>query len=149
MPGIFHETSLDRLEAPCLRSRLRTKRHAASRKGRGTGLVDLLVSDECGNLLLIEYETDSPKRVIGDVQKRRQMGEDAILWIVCPTERLARRIRKKLGKLGIDSEELKLIRVFTFFTALKQLENNFPFCSPVVGGNKKERKQKSTNPENL
>jgi len=147
MPGIHHETSLDRLEAPCLKNGLRTWRNAASRKGRGTGLIDLLVSDELGNLLLIEYEADSPKRVSSDVQKRRDLGEDAILWIVCPTERLACRIRRRLRSLEIEAGELKLTYVFTFFAALQRLENNVPFCSQVEGENKKGRKHNSKPPK--
>lgn len=131
MPGIHHEIMLDRLETVCLKNGLRTWRNVASHKGRDTGYIDLLVSDESGNLLLIEYETDSPKRVFGDVLKRRDMGEDVVLWIVCPTERLARRCRKMLRSLDVDPSEP--IKVLTFCAAMQRLKHLVSFCSLVVG----------------
>ena len=145
MTGIFHETLIDRLETACLKSRLRTRRQAPSRKGRTTGYIDLLVwSDESEEMLVVEVEMDSPKRVAGDVQKRRDMGDHATLWIVTPTQKLARLIQKRLGSLEIDDGEP--ILVLPFFTALQRIENRNLFCSPVVGGNKKEQKQKSKTP---
>jgi len=146
MPGIFHETLIDRLEAACLKSGLQTKRQAPSRSGRATGYIDLLAwSNETEEMLVIEVEMDSPKRVIGDVQKRRDLGEHAILLLVTPTQRLTKLIQKRLSNLEIDACEP--IIVLPFFAALQQLENKNPFCSQVVGGNKKKRKQKSTSPE--
>lgn len=145
MSGIFHETLLDRLEAACLRSGLRTRRQAPSRKGRATGYIDLLVwSDDSEEMLVVEVEMDSPKRVAGDVQKRRDMGDHAILWIVTPTQRLSRLIQKRLNSL--ESDEGEPILVLPFFTALQRIENKNPFCSPVVGENKKGQKQNSENP---
>jgi hypothetical protein len=104
----------------------RTISQAPSRKGRRTGYIDLLVTNEHDSRqLVIEIEMEI-KRVSGDVQKRKDLGDNAVLWIVTPTRLLAQAIRKHLKSLDIEDRDK--IFVFTLAEALQRVTNNNPFC---------------------
>ncbi len=131
--GVFHEMILDRIEATFQSKGLRTRRQVlAQRQGRTTGYIDLVVyGSDCKQVLLVEVEM-TKKRVMNDVQKRRDMGigEAAILWIVVPNKGLSQSIERLLYSHEIDATEP--IFVWTIFEALQQIEDKNPFCSPAI-----------------
>ena len=116
---------IDVLERAFQKRELHTRRQVPSRKGRITGYVDLLVYSDDGRLLLVEIEM-SPKRALGDVRKREDFGERAILWIVVPTRKLAQAIKKHLESLEIEENEK--ICVLPFGAAMKRVLIKDPFC---------------------
>ena len=144
--GIFHEYMLDQLEIAFQEGGLQTRRQVHSRAGRATGYIDLLACSKDSRLLVVEVEMDSHRRVVNDVQKRRDLGNKAVLWIVTPTARLAQSIQKRLNDLEIEASEP--IWVLPFGAAMKRILNKSYFV-PLAKVKKGEQKQKHKNPSKI
>ncbi len=125
--GHFHEYMLDTLEDACRKQGWKTRRQVPSRKGRSTGYIDLLVEVGPDSLLLIEVEMATKKRVVNDLRKRADCGENAVLWIVTPTAKLQRSIQRHLRSL--DIRERSSVFVLTFEQARRQVANKNPYCN--------------------
>lgn len=122
--GVFHEWMIDVLEREFQKMGLHTRRQVPSRKGRTAGYIDLLVYSNDGRFLLVEIEM-SPKRVRGDVRKRKDLGDRATLWIVAPTRKLAQAIKRHLEVLEIEENEK--VCVLSFGAAMKRVLTKDPF----------------------
>ena len=123
--GVFHEYMIAVLEDLFQKRGLRTRRQVPSRKGRATGYIDLLVYGNDLEFLIIEVEMDK-KRAVNDIRKRDDLGENAMLWIVTPTQKLTQKIRKHLRTLGIEDDDQ--ICVLPFGAAVKRVLTKNPFC---------------------
>ena len=125
--GIFHEHMIEILEKMFQKRGLRTKRQVPSRKGRKTGYIDLLVSNDDDSMFLIIEVEMSKTRVLNDLLKQKDFGNDAVLWIVPPTRVLATAIKNHLQNHGIVENDK--IFVFPFSAAIKRVLIKNPFCS--------------------
>lgn len=65
-------------------------------------------------------------RVLNDIQKQKDFGKSAILWIVSPTKKLVTEIKNHLKDHGIEENETLLILPFS--EAVKRVLNKIPFC---------------------
>lgn len=123
--GIFHEYMIEVLEKTFQKRGFRTRRQVPSRKGRKTGYIDLLIYGNNDSLFLIIEVEMSKKRVLNDLQKQKDFGNDAMLWIVTPTRELATSIESHLKNLGID--ENRKVFVLPFGAAMKRVLIKNPF----------------------
>ena len=123
--GMFHEHMVSGMEEKFQGRGLRTRRNAPTHKGLATGYIDLLVYGDNSEVLAVEIEMHK-RRAVNDIRKREDLGEDAVLWIVTPTQELAQSIKKHLKNLGI--EENDKIFVFPFGAAMQRVLIKNPFC---------------------
>lgn len=123
--GIFHEYMIEVLEKAFKKRRFQTRRQAPSRKGKKGGYIDLLVSSNDDSAFLIVEVEIRKERILNDIQKQKDFGNDAILWIVSPTGGLAAEIKNHLKDHGI--EEGERVFILPFGAAMKRVVNKIPF----------------------
>ncbi len=124
--GIFHEHMIEVLEKTFQNRGFRTRRQVPSRDGRRAGYIDLLVSGEDDSAFLIIEVEMSKARVLNDIQKQIDFGNDTILWIVTPTRELANAIKSHLKNHGIEGNQS--VFVLPFGAAMKRVLIKNPFC---------------------
>lgn len=127
--GIFHEHMIDVLEKTFKKRGFQTRRQVPSRKGRKGGYIDLLVSNNDDSVFLIIEVEMRKTRVLNDIQKQKDFGNGATLWIVSPTGWIAVEIKDCLKGHGVEEDET--LFVLSLSDAIKRVMNKFPiFISP-------------------
>lgn len=125
--GSLHEHMIEVMKEKSEKRQFQTDLQVPSKKGKKTGYIDLLIFDGL-RFLMVEAELRKT-RVLNDIQKQKDFGKNAILWIVCPTKKLVTEIKSHLKEHGIEESETLYILVFS--EAVKRLSNKMSsFFSP-------------------
>ena len=121
--GPVHENVLlDEMEK-CLRKvGASVRRQVPTGPGRGPRYADLVAAAGAGRLV-IEAEMSS-QRVAEDLQKALDLGA-TWLWIVAPSPRVARSVRRRLQRIGAGENEPWLC-VLTLGQAIERVRKYFP-----------------------
>ena len=122
---IFHEYMIEVLKETSEKRGFQARCQVPSKKGKKSGYFDLFVSNsDNSRFLIIEVEMRKD-RVLNDIQKQKDFGKSAILWIVAPTRKVATEIKNHLNGHGIEENETLFILPFS--DAIKRVLNKIPF----------------------
>ena len=128
---VHEKVLLGRMEKQIRESGVAVRRQVPAGSGRTRRYADL-VAFVGTKRLIIEAEMSS-KRVAGDLLKALDLGA-SWLWIVTPTQRVARSVRRRLRKMGIVENEPWLC-VLPLGQAIESVRHYLPlFSIPKVTG---------------